>query len=302
MTGGYSRRLAYWRLARRAHASATFQQKVLRKLAYDRDPLLTVMSDRIAVRDLVAERTDPSYLSTAHAIARSAAGIDWAALPREYALKANHGSGAMVLVWDGADATARLPADPASTGWQRLSVRPESADPDRLAALADHWLSLDYSWFPGKRTPEWGYESVPRGLIVEELLVDEHGALPDDYKFYVIHGRVHFILVVLGRIGSTQTHVYYDRDWTRIHPSFVSHGVVARHAGPDVPPPPAAAAELVTVAERLGSVTDAVRVDLYCLGSRIVFGELTPYQNAGEGHYEPAEFDAALARAWHQEY
>jgi hypothetical protein len=44
--------------------------------------------------------------------------------------------------------------------------------------------------------------------------------------------------------------------------------------------------------------TDFVRVDLYCIGTRIIFGELTNYPEAGGGGFNPAGFDRVLGHWW----
>lgn len=304
------RRWAYWRLRRRARRHETFHDKILRKIAFDRDPILTTMCDRIAVRDLVAETIGDEYLTQAHAVADDPDDIPWDRLPLEYVVKASHGSGAMVLVRDDAEDSARLPATPKRVGWERLSVRPEHADPDRLIPLLRHWLTLDYSWFPGKRTPEWGYEGVPPRLLVEELLREPDGGLPVEYHGFVVHGRVTMVHLTYNRFpgrrppgtpAPRQTHAYFDREWNRVPLQFFGHGRALGLAS-DIPPLPEERGRIIEIAEALGALTDGVRVDLYCIGGRILFSELTPYQNAGVGGWEPRWFDLQMAAGWHQDY
>jgi hypothetical protein len=43
---------------------------------------------------------------------------------------------------------------------------------------------------------------------------------------------------------------------------------------------------------------DFVRVDLYNVNGRIVFGELTNYPAAGLDPFYPAEFDAVFGSKW----
>ena len=51
---------------------------------------------------------------------------------------------------------------------------------------------------------------------------------------------------------------------------------------------------MLGIAEVLGEDTDFVRVDLYDLGGRIVFGELTSYPYGGVDEFRPASFDRVL--------
>ena len=55
---------------------------------------------------------------------------------------------------------------------------------------------------------------------------------------------------------------------------------------------------MITVAEELAGDIDFFRVDLYDVGDRIVFGEMTVYPNAGRGEFDPPEFDEKLGAFW----
>ena len=73
------------------------------------------------------------------------------------------------------------------------------------------------------------------------------------------------------------------------------------HINPAAEPPaeiPASIDEMIRIAEALGAGTDLVRVDLYEIGGRILFGELTNYPSAGRGSFDPPEYDEILGAAW----
>lgn len=55
---------------------------------------------------------------------------------------------------------------------------------------------------------------------------------------------------------------------------------------------------MFSLADRLGSGLDFVRVDMYNVGGRIVFGEFTNYPGAGLERFDPPEFDEILGRMW----
>jgi len=129
------------RLARTPTDPVTFNEKVRYRIAYDRDPRLTRFADKVASRDYVAERIGEEFLTHLHGVYPSGAAVPWSSLPEEYVCKASHGSGAVVIVWEGAEADARLPANPRWASWDRFTVRPEHASRQRLSALADKWMS-----------------------------------------------------------------------------------------------------------------------------------------------------------------
>jgi len=122
--------LAEWRLARTPLNPLTFNDKVRYRIAYDRRPHLTTFADKVAVRDYVTDRVGADYLTPQYGVHRSSAEIDWASLPREYVVKASHGSGAVVLVSQQADTDARLPARTRWVGWDRFAVRPAGRQVD----------------------------------------------------------------------------------------------------------------------------------------------------------------------------
>jgi hypothetical protein len=55
---------------------------------------------------------------------------------------------------------------------------------------------------------------------------------------------------------------------------------------------------MITLAERLGRDTDFVRVDLYDVDGRIVFGELTSFPAGGDSPFFPESFNEEFGRQW----
>ena len=78
---------------------------------------------------------------------------------------------------------------------------------------------------------------------------------------------------------------FYDADWNYIeadsdHPCFG-----------DVVPKPKNYEEMLEIAEKLSEDFPAVRVDLYNIGGKIYFGELTFYPWSGYVQFTPDAFD-----------
>ena len=138
---------------------------------------------------------------------------------------------------------------------------------------------------------EWAYWNVPPRLLVEELLLDEHGGLPRDYKVFVFHGRAHVVSVEYDRFGEHRRRAY-TTDWEAL-PVRWKYG----HA--PVEPRPTRLERMLEIAESLGAETDFVRVDLYSLPDRVVVGELTNYPERSYTIFDPPEFDEELGRPWH---
>jgi hypothetical protein len=281
--------LAHLRLRRSARHPVTFTQKVLHKMAHDRRPILRQFADKAAARDYVAERVGGEYLTAVYSITADPGALDWDALPREFVAKATHGSGNVVIVSSAALAESRLPSR-APKGWHRYLVRPESVDRAALTALMEQWMSSDYYARPGK-LPEWCYRGIRPQILIEELLVAERGEIPIDYKFFTFDGVCRFIQVESQRATDHRRDTFAP-DWTPID----STGNYPRSA--TVPRRPENLAAMVDIAEELGRGIDFVRVDLYSIGERVVFGELTNYPEGGRLRITPPEFDRVWGSYW----
>jgi len=264
----------------------TFTEKVRYKMLRDRRALLTTFADKAAVRDYVAERVGASYLPAAYGITDDPEHLRHLDLPDSYVVKPTHGSGAGVVVSPSAPANARLP--PAEWSWVYRHVRADAAPRDQLVAIARNWATKLYGRGPNQ---EWAYGGVPPRVIVEEMLEGPGGSIPDDFKFFVFHGTCQYIQVDSGRFN-TRTQDFYRPDWSHLPMS----------GGPPwIDPPrarPSRLDEMISLAENLAGGTDFVRVDLYHLPDRIVFGELTSYPAGGDSPFEPASFDAEFGSHW----
>lgn len=272
----------------RALRPRTFPDFVRRKMLFDRRPYLTITADKAQVRDYVRDHVGAHVLPKAYAINEDPRAIDWSALPRTYVCKPTHGSGGVIVVTDDADPDARLPT-PEDKVWTRSFVRPEHAHPDRLTEVCLRWVGHRFGWGTGS-SHQHQYRHITPRILVEELLRRPDGALAYDYQLYVFHGRCELIVVVSDRMTDLRIDLFRP-DWTRVHVDGKSRRAEVE------PQPPAKLTEMVRIAEKLGAETDFVRVDLYDVGERIVFGELTNTPNAGQKSADPA-FDLWLGTLW----
>ncbi|MCT7661356.1 ATP-grasp fold amidoligase family protein [Mycobacterium deserti] len=264
----------------------TFREKVRYKMLRDHRPLVVTFADKAAVRDYVANMIGAQYLPWAHAIVDDPQALHRVGLPAAYVVKPTHGSGAAVVVSDRASPAARLPSEQGS--WVYRHVRPEYASRDDVIRIAQGWLAQLYGQGPNR---EWVYGQMPRRVIVEEMLAGADGAVPDDYKFFVYHGRCAFVQVDSGRFGH-RTQDFFRPDWQHIR----------LRGGPPLADPepakPTHLTEMINIAECLGTETDFVRVDLYNVDGRIVFGELTSFPAGGDSPFDPESFDEEFGRPW----
>jgi len=269
----------------RTRRPQTFTEKVRYKMLRDHRMLLVTFADKAAVREYVASRVGAEYLPEAYAVLRDPEGLRELDLPEAYVVKPTHGSGAAIVVSPKGSEDQTLP--PAVWGWVYRHVRPSVVSVDALVDIARVWMTKLYGQGPNR---EWAYGEVEPAVIVEEMLVAP-GGIPDDYKFFVFHGRCRYIQVDAGRFDQ-RTQDFYDVDWQHLPMSGGPAWISPERERPE------RLDEMISIAERLGSETDFVRVDLYALPDRIVFGELTSYPAGGDSPFEPQWFDAEFGSHW----
>lgn len=165
---------------------------------------------------------------------------------------------------------------------QTAFVLDDAADWTAIRARAKRWMEADYGYW----LDEDVYARIPHGLIVEPFM-GLPPMLPVDYKFYVFGGRVEYVQVHLGR-GGRHRWILLDRQWRRVSAATVD---------PD-PAAPVSLARMVAAAEVLAAGRDFLRVDLYEIGGRPLFGEMTFYPGSGLDRFDPISLDRELGECW----
>ncbi|WP_230480879.1 ATP-grasp fold amidoligase family protein [Sphingomonas sp. Leaf21] len=226
----------------------------LRKLV-DRDRRMPGLIDKLAVKQMVADRLGAQWVTPTLWSGMTLPDRPPCAAP--FVLKSRHGCRQIRIVRDDGE------------DWQ--AIRRASA----------RWVRRPY----GRWLDEWGYRSVPRGLLIEPFIGD--GQLPIDYKLYVFHGRVAAIQVHLER-ETAHRWALYDRSWRRLSATRFDRD----------PPQPAALAEMIAGAETLAAGFDFIRIDLYDIDGTPRFGEMTFYPGSGLDPFDPSDLDRWLGRLW----
>lgn len=258
----FRRHLGYWP---NLEHPKTFNEKVCAR-KFRPFPEAVVLADKLAVREFVARKAGPQFLTRLYYSGTSPESVDYQGLPYRFVLKGNHSSGpaACLLVRD----KATLPREAFVTAGRRMLRRRFGPEVNEL------WYS--------KITPH---------LLVEEMLLEDDGSLPKDLKFYVFGGVVHYVQIISGRDSATRSR-FYDRCW-RPQP-FARRGF----NGLIDMPRPSNLVDMIALAEMLGDGLEFVRVDLYSIGKRVFFGEMTLAPGAGWTAFEPPEYDLVLGERW----
>ena len=245
----------------------TFNEKIQARKFFDRRPILCLMADKLAVRDYVAQRVGPEFLPKLLHVTSDPSDIPFASLPGRYVVKASHGS-----------------------GWVRLVKNRATLNEAALVTVCRKWLALNYYDI----TFEWNYKKIARRILVEEFLDNGAGEPANDFKLFTFNGRVEYIQVDVGRFTRHRKN-FYDRRW-----NLVALRQEADNFPGTIAPPPNLQ-DLIRCAEALAQGLDFVRVDLYDVGGKISFGEMTATPGNGFFRFDPPDFDEHFGRLWRME-
>ena len=237
------------------------------KLHY-RNPLMHTCVDKYNVREYVRSKGLGDILNDCYGVYKSADEIDFDRLPQSFVLKTTHGGG----------------------GRNILIVKDKSKCniPDIKANLLK-WQKEDIGNF-GR---EWAYTGLKKRFITEKYIdadINKGGLI--DYKFFCFNGEVHCLYVIADReLGDKAGLAVYDRTFSRLKVSRADEKILER----DIEKP-VNFDKMIAIAETLSTDFPHVRIDLYNVSGKIIFGEFTFYDGSGYMRFNPDSFDYELGK------
>lgn len=246
----------------------TFNEKLQWLKLYYHRPDLTMMADKLAVKQHVTSLIGEQYVVPLLGSWDDPAEIDWDALPRRFVLKTNHDGGNYGIVI--------------------------CKDKDRLdKAKAIRKLRASLKRNPYLLGREWPYKNIPRKVFAEQYLEEAGKQELTDYKFYCFDGKVRFLFIASGRQEGHITFDYFDENYRHLD-------VVQTHPPAAVPPEKPEHFELmIQLAEKLSEGLPHVRVDFYQVNGKVYFGEYTFFTHGGWAAFDPDEYDRLLGSYIH---
>ena len=244
----------------------SFNEKVVWKKIYNRNPLLPVTVDKYQVRTylkkiLGKEKAEEILIPLLY-VTDQPETIPFEKLPSAFIAKPNHASGLNIIVENG------------------------QFNKGKIIKALQGWLKICY----GLNKLEWAYQPVKRKIIIEELLYDKNGNAPKRFKFHIFHGKCKLVRVFFDKKHVSSSH--FDEKW-----NFLPVKMSTLPQGPKIRKPKNYKS-MLALAEKIAEPFDYIRVDLYNLNGKIYFGELTHYPNSGRGRFEPNSFDFELGTHW----
>ena len=236
----------------------SFNEKICHMKLYGNMDSIIHLVDKYDVHQYVKDKIGEEFLTPIYYVGDDMGGVDWSALPNGFVVKTTQSGGeeGNVIVYDKAKTDTKDIVD---------------AMEQNLQKKFGYWTSEDF------------YLRIKPRVIIEELMLDEQGRVPNDYKFFCFNGKCHFIQVNSDRYHGHHRS-FYSTDW-------VLQDFVMGHIPSAQLDKPENLNDMIEVAEKLSEDFDFVRVDLYSLNGDVRFGELTFTPNSGWDAFHPREKD-----------
>lgn len=228
----------------------------------------TRLTDKYAVREYVKECGLENILIPLYGRWDNPHDIDWEKLPQSFVLKSNNGASA---------STIKIVKDKNTLDIPKLTVEMET------------WLTHEI----GIYTTEFHYMGIKPCIIAEQLLendteTQEYTSTLIDYKIWCFNGKAYAIWTCMNRNLDGAEVATFDKDWN-YHPEGSIFNKDYKKQ-PHLCPKPICLKEMLDAAEKLSKPFPVVRVDLYCVGGKVYFGELTFTSNGGTNDFYTNEY------------
>ena len=229
----------------------TMNEKLCWLKLHHRDPLLTTLVDKIAVKDYVGKILGSEYVCPLIKVWDSVDDIDFDALPDSFVLKTNHSGG--------------------NTG---VVVCPDKSKLNIAEAKEKLRRSMKEDIY--RRFREWPYKDVERKVFAEKFLGDNL----TDYKFYCFNGYTDCVLLCIDRQKGEPKFYFFNKEW-----QLCRYNKRGKEAPENFTlPQPPNMERMFEMASQLSEGFPFVRMDFYDVDGDIFFGEYTFYPSSG---YDP---------------
>ncbi|HMK89985.1 MAG TPA: ATP-grasp fold amidoligase family protein [Methylocystis sp.] len=247
----------------------TFNEHILHKIIYDRDPKLRMFCDKLAVRSYVERCVGSDYVVPVLGAWRHPSEIRFDKLPPSFVLKANHGSNFFLLI-------------------NKLS----DGEMKKIFATAQRWLDIDYF----DVLFEWGYKDLPRWLVAEPVLYSSDSPALLEASVHTFNGTAKLIRIHCGTKFSSES-------W-QCFTDIAGRWLALKEEAPEkyFRLDSEIRKEMIFLSERVSVGIPHLRVDFFLTDHGIKIGELTPYPGAGFNKWSPQRLDEELGKLWDSDY
>jgi hypothetical protein len=205
-------------------------------------------ADKFEVRTYVEDKIGKKYLNDIYGVFDSVSDINFDTLPNQFVLKGTHGSGYNIIVKDK----------------KKLNL-------DITKRKLKQFLAENYY----HKFREKIYKDLKPRILVEKYISELDSDSLIDYKFHCFNGKSKYVFVQKDKSENLRK-CFYDMSWNKVLPElYIASFYKADFKKPDN------FDEMIQIAEKLAEGFIFLRVDLYSVGNKIIFGELTFFSNGG---------------------
>lgn len=221
-----------------------FNEKLFWLARYWQDPRVVQCADKLAVREYIKSLGLDYILNDIYVIYDRADDIDFKVLPEKFVIKTNHcGGGSFIVICDDKS----------------------KINQDETIEKIKEGLNTVI----GLSSCEYQYQYIIPRAFAEKFIEDSNNERIE-IQFFCFNGKVRHILVRndLGISNKNPFAISYDVNWNRVH----------ERKNEDMSiniPRPIKLDEMIKIAEKLASPFPQVRIDLYYVETKIIFGEMT---------------------------
>lgn len=238
----------------------TYNEKLQWLKLYGRRPIDTMLSDKYAVKEYIAQAIGLKYVIPLLGVWDKFDDIDFNQLPNQFVLKCTHDSGGIVICKD-----------------------KSQLDVEAAKQIINRGLKHDFYVY----SREKAYRDIPRRIIAEEYREDSSTKELRDYKFFCFDGVPKALFVASDRqvSGAETKFDFFDMEYN--HLPFTNG-----HPNAEVPPAmPVCFEEMKQLAAKLSKGIPHVRVDFYEVDGHVYFGEMTYSHWGGMTPFKPEQWD-----------
>ena len=228
----------------------TFVEKLLYLKEHYRNPLQNLCSDKFTVMQYVEMCGYPDILKDIYQVCSDPDEIDLSKMPDKFFMQCSHTQGYNYVV----NKTDAMKIEQIKKEYRQLLKR-------------KHYKVLR----------ENNYKNITPRIICGEFLQEPGKEELTDYKFYCFDGEPKYFMVSYGEFNHQLKNHKFDMSWNSIDLDFKKQSMVE---ATDVEKPKNFDC-MVEIVKKLCKPFPHVRVDLYNLAGRIVFGEMTFYSAGG---------------------
>lgn len=224
--------------------------------------LWTKCADKLRVREYVKEKGLEDILYKLYGMWENSNDIDFSKLPDKFVLKTNNSCGQIIIVKD-----------------------KTKLDIAKVRSQLNEWMRTGY----GYANAQMHYTRIKPCIIAEEYIEVPEGETLTDYKIWSFRGKPECILVCSNRVVNKGNYnlSMFDTSWNNI--SNIALDPKSKHYNGEMVEKPKNLERMLEIAQILSLDFPEVRVDLYNINGRILFGELT--FTTGYGSYLPSFYE-----------